>query len=274
MGPEDIGETDLRHAGFWRRLGAYGIDLVITIALSIPVILLTGGFVPGEVKSGVTYYTTTRGYVLLVAFMVLFYKGRLESGPNQATPGKRAFGMIVTDLRGERISYGRAIFRSWPFWLPWFETVNPFQSTFQILNVFALVSCIAVGITAKKQGLHDRMAKCFVLRRAESLSGLQRGTSKSPLQDKPDDNPSFCYHCGTDIPKDSTKCPECGKSIDEATEQTDRIEADEQTDRPSEHDHPLVCDQCGKPWNPQDYRSDTPRIFCSGCKVELVRPPL
>jgi hypothetical protein len=34
----------------------------------------------------------------------------------------------------------------------------------------------------------------------------------------------------------------------------------------------LVCDQSGTPWDPRDYRSDAPLIFCSNCKRELLLP--
>ena len=40
----------------------------------------------------------------------------------------------------------------------------------------------------------------------------------------------------------------------------------------SAHGDLPVCDQCGEPWNPQDYRPGAERIFCSKCKAELVRP--
>lgn len=33
-----------------------------------------------------------------------------------------------------------------------------------------------------------------------------------------------------------------------------------------------VCPQCGEPWDPRQYRPDTPQIFCSFCKAELVQP--
>jgi predicted RNA-binding Zn-ribbon protein involved in translation (DUF1610 family) len=35
-----------------------------------------------------------------------------------------------------------------------------------------------------------------------------------------------------------------------------------------------VCGECGQIWNPRDYRPEPARIFCSGCKGELVRPSL
>jgi hypothetical protein len=37
------------------------------------------------------------------------------------------------------------------------------------------------------------------------------------------------------------------------------------------HDLP-ACGQCGEPWNPDDYRTDTDEIFCRFCRAKLVRP--
>jgi ssDNA-binding Zn-finger/Zn-ribbon topoisomerase 1 len=35
-----------------------------------------------------------------------------------------------------------------------------------------------------------------------------------------------------------------------------------------------VCGECGKTWNPRDYRPPPTRIFCSFCASELARPAL
>jgi len=57
-------------------------------------------------------------------------------------------GIIVTDLNGEQISFARATGRYFG----------------KILSGLMLeIGFIVVGITEKKQGLHDMMAQCLVI---------------------------------------------------------------------------------------------------------------
>jgi len=152
------------YAGFWLRVGSAVIDAVM---LLVPMSLLFF-LLPKEVREtlavdgsvSMTFHTTP---VIEFAFGVIcwLYKALLESSTIQATIGKRTLKLIVTDLKGERISFGTAAFRSWPAWLPW---IAFFRYVQLIVFLLAFISCFVVGFTHKKQGLHDRMAKCFVVR--------------------------------------------------------------------------------------------------------------
>jgi len=51
------------------------------------------------------------GYVAWIALAPVYYAG-FESSRRQATFGKRAIGIKVTDLAGGRIGFGRALTRS------------------------------------------------------------------------------------------------------------------------------------------------------------------
>jgi uncharacterized RDD family membrane protein YckC len=65
--------------------------------------------------------------------------------------GKKALGLVVTDMAGRRVSFGRATGRH-------FSKI--------ITNMVpALIGYIMAGFTEKKQALHDMMAGCLVLRR-------------------------------------------------------------------------------------------------------------
>jgi len=59
-----------------------------------------------------------------------------------------AIGIKVTDLQGDRISYGRANARYW----------SKFLST-----MIFLIGYIMAGFTEKKQALHDIIASCLVV---------------------------------------------------------------------------------------------------------------
>ena len=76
------------------------------------------------------------------------YYTLLESSEWQATLGKRALSMSVTDLNGNRISWGRANGRYWG----------------KIISALILfIGFIMAAFTDKKQALHDKMAGTLVL---------------------------------------------------------------------------------------------------------------
>ncbi len=72
----------------------------------------------------------------------------MESSPTQATLGKMALGIKVTDLAGKRVGFGKATGR-------YFGKI--------ISALILLIGFIMVAFTEKKQGLHDKMAGCLVV---------------------------------------------------------------------------------------------------------------
>ena len=79
------------------------------------------------------------------------YHAYLESGENQATWGKQALGLYVTDLTGNPVSFGRASGR-------FFGKI--------VTGMIPLgIGYIMAGFTERKQALHDMIAGCLVLRR-------------------------------------------------------------------------------------------------------------
>lgn len=88
-----------------------------------------------------------RGLALMVSWI---YYSLLESSAWQATLGKKALGLEVTDLEGHRISFGRATGRFFG----------------KILSAFILlIGFIMAGFTEKKQALHDILAGTLVIRK-------------------------------------------------------------------------------------------------------------
>ncbi len=72
----------------------------------------------------------------------------MESSEAQATLGKRALGIIVTDLNGARIIFYRATGRHFG----------------KIVSSITLgFGFIMAGFTEKKQALHDKMFDCLVV---------------------------------------------------------------------------------------------------------------
>ena len=81
--------------------------------------------------------------------VVWLYHAFLESGPHQSTWGKRAVGLKVTSIRGERISFGHASGR-------YFGTI--------ITNMTMGIGYLMVAFTDKKQTLHDMIAGTLVVK--------------------------------------------------------------------------------------------------------------
>lgn len=146
------------YAGFWRRVVAYFIDALIMCVLYIVLALVLGGTlgailggaeVPDDVFQRI-FDSPGLAVVLQIcsALMVWLYMALQESSRAQATLGKRALGCRVTDTSGNRISFGRATGRHFS----------------KILSGLILgIGFIMVGLTQRKQGLHDKIAETLVL---------------------------------------------------------------------------------------------------------------
>jgi len=136
------------YAGFWRRVAAYLIDSLI---LLIPGLIL--GLLP------------ILGFFLQLA-MWATYKMIFEAGERQATPGKRAMGIKVTTLDGERISKGQAVGR-------YFGSL--------LSGLILGIGFIMAGFTARRQGLHDMMASTLVVNGDASDEDVRQGSGTMPM---------------------------------------------------------------------------------------------
>ncbi len=155
-----------RYAGFWLRFSAASIDMVILLILYFLLLfLLPNTFKETTTLEGEIEKVYHPGAIATILFnlALILYKTILESSRYQATIGKYLLGLRVTNLSGERVSFRTAINRSWPTWLP-----NVFSGSGMfslIISLLALISCVAVGFTEFKQGFHDKLAKCLVVKR-------------------------------------------------------------------------------------------------------------
>jgi len=157
------------YAGFWLRFVAHLIDGLIlgvgVFALVIPLLFLTGlaatlASLPHRLE-GMEGQPNPAviGAILSLVFMFVMvgvllqwlYYAYLESGEKQATWGKQALGLYVTDGAANRISFGRASGR---FFAKIISALIPLW-----------IGYIMAGFTEKKQALHDMIAGCLVLRR-------------------------------------------------------------------------------------------------------------
>jgi uncharacterized RDD family membrane protein YckC len=156
--------AQLPYAGFWKRVWAYLIDSLIVggvfALLAIVVFLAIGGgaLISGSENSQDFAAGMGVAAILLIVFayvalivIVWLYFAKMESSERQATFGKKAVGIYVTDVNGQRLSFGRASGR-------FFGKI--------VTGMIPLgIGWIMAGFTAKKQALHDMIAGTLVWRR-------------------------------------------------------------------------------------------------------------
>ena len=136
-------KTEIAFAGFWRRLLAYIIDGALLAAVGT------------LVASGVAALTRNDFQAIanvapVTAAIAWAYCGLMESSPAQATLGKLALNLYVTDTHGDPISFPRASFRHY----------------FKVLSTLVLFTgWVMAAFTPRKQALHDVLAGTLVLRR-------------------------------------------------------------------------------------------------------------
>jgi len=141
------------YGGFWIRVVAFIIDGIILRVVVAPVGMIFGGLGMAGMMSGIPHaglHILGGGItIILFVFGSWLYKAFMESSSYQATLGKMIFGMKVTDLNGNRISFERATGRHFAKWLS--------------LMIFG-IGYIMVGLTDRKQGLHDLLVGTLVRR--------------------------------------------------------------------------------------------------------------
>lgn len=121
------------YAGFWARFVAIVIDTCI-IALA----------------SGIATAGTFGVGVVVTFFAPWIYEAFMLSSEWQATVGKRAMSIVVTDIDGRRLSFARATGRHFA----------------KYLSALLLgIGFIMAAFTAKKQALHDMIAETIVVNR-------------------------------------------------------------------------------------------------------------
>lgn len=143
-----------RYAGFWIRFVAAIID---SLALGVVVWPISGllaliiSAAGNQVNMPGAGIHLVRGIVIwaLFTFAGWIYEASFESSSKQATLGKMALGLKVTDENGQRISFARASGR-------FFSKI--------LSRMILLIGYIMAGFTARKQALHDMIAGTLVVR--------------------------------------------------------------------------------------------------------------
>ncbi|MBL7874558.1 MAG: RDD family protein, partial [Cyclobacteriaceae bacterium] len=88
-------------------------------------------------------------WILAMIIQVLYFSF-MESSKAQATVGKMALGLKVTDLQGNKLDFSKALIRN---------------LCRLISNLTMLIGYIIAAFTEKKQALHDIIAGTLVLKK-------------------------------------------------------------------------------------------------------------
>ncbi len=228
----------VEYAGFWRRFGAFAVDVFILSAIEQGfVVFLWRTFSPAtDINS------LSPGLILLIGLfeflLTWLYYAFMESSKWQGTLGKQISGIIITDNEGRRISFGRA-------------TGRYFAKTLSVLMLG--IGYLMIIFSRKKQGLHDMMAGCLVVKKKVYkvappvvVVGLPvQGTLEMialPVVGETKEQPPasgivpsetadvlsagegktwgfFCTRCGTRNYADARFCMNCGNKMSDLPEQ-------------------------------------------------------
>lgn len=154
------------YAGFWLRFVAALIDGII---ISIPTAPIFFAVFLGSIRSlqdiqrdPMSIWAVLGPKLILFVLVTLvgswLYWSLFESSTWQATPGKKILGLLVTDLNGVRITFGRASGR--------FFAGRGASSIPSLGGLYYLIDCISIAFTERKQAVHDMIAGCLVVRKA------------------------------------------------------------------------------------------------------------
>lgn len=155
----------MTYAGFWKRFAAYLIDGIILGVVSwlifIPILAAIGigassmeyseeMMMDEEAAAGMA--AMLAGGMMMIVFVSAaagwLYFALMESSSKQGTLGKMALGIIVTDVNGNRLTFGRATGR-------YFGKI--------LSGLIFYIGFIMAAFTEKKQALHDMIAGCLVV---------------------------------------------------------------------------------------------------------------
>lgn len=148
------------YAGFWRRVAASLIDTLVLLAASFAVGWTVGLTTLGSGLSESQWLVASNLLALLLQWA---YFAGMHSSVEQATLGKRALGIKVTDRHGARIGFLHA-------------TARFFATILSALPMLAGLA--AAGLSRDKRALHDVAAGTLVVRSgitAEQIAAAPAG---------------------------------------------------------------------------------------------------
>lgn len=136
-----VGTVDDVYAAFWRRMVAAVLDSVVLWLGMVIIVVVMAAIGSGDGEGGALVFPISLAGAWL-------YSALMESSSRQATLGKLALGIKVSDLNGQRIGFGRA-------------TGRHFGKL--ISSITLCIGYVMAGFTRRRQALHDKIAGTLVV---------------------------------------------------------------------------------------------------------------
>lgn len=144
------------YAGFWKRVAAYVIDSFVLSAITwvVQMVVLAGMFGmslggdPSDLMGGAGLFGMLFGMLILPLAMNAVYFAWMHSSGRQATLGKMAVGIKVTDDNGHAISFAHGIGR-------FFASI--------LSGLILCIGYVMAAFTDRKRALHDMVAGTLVV---------------------------------------------------------------------------------------------------------------
>lgn len=131
------------YAGFWVRVAASIIDSILAMAILVPLLGMLFGWDHFFDEGEGSLVGQLLEWLLPAVAAILFWQAR------QATPGKMALGMRIVDAE----TLGKPTTRQWLIrYLGYYVSTIPLG-----------MGLVWVGIDARKQGWHDKLAGTLVV---------------------------------------------------------------------------------------------------------------
>ncbi len=156
-----------KYAGFWLRFVAFIIDYIVVYILQafliIPILGMLGisffatdGFNFNNmdeeemIATAIAFFSAVSTVALLGFLIQVLYYTIMEASKYQATLGKMALGLVVTDMNGKPLDFVKALLRN----------LGKIIS-----SILLMIGYIMAGLTDKKQALHDMIAGALVVKK-------------------------------------------------------------------------------------------------------------
>ncbi len=137
--------SQVKQAGFWLRTAAFAVDWMLMVWFLVLV-----NFIGKLDVFGLDAKAENIAFVETVIF--LLYWILMDASKKQGSLGKMVMKLKVTNLDGSRISLITSLLRT-------------FGKVISIIIGIVGILFIVVGVTPRKQGLHDMIAQTLVVRK-------------------------------------------------------------------------------------------------------------
>ncbi len=149
-----VSDSQVKYAGFWRRFLASSIDGAIIILFGVGLSFSLGGnYFSSDTQSLPQVVSSVLNFLFSTLYSVFFWVNQ-----DGATPGKKLLAIKVIKTDGSALSYGTAVIRE----LSYLVSIVPLGLGF-----------LWVAWDKNKQGWHDKLAQTYVVKTEnKSRTGL------------------------------------------------------------------------------------------------------